>query len=250
MPVGRKLRAGRHSIKDLAGNVKERCKRRERDLSPTQRKALDNYRHKPIFNPRNPGNYSEIDILSQYFYLFDALFFGGELSLACTLKLHHNRGNFRERLLGVCDSHTVQVGRNGKIEVKCDIVVWLRHDIPDASARRLDQLSTMAHEMVHAYLDVYGCMRCIRLDRLDLTGKDGHGFAWQDALYAVKSTANDKNRLNLPLNDAGSPELVRTLNEFRCKGEVDISRWGFTKKDIAFIKGKWRLLTPPPNPLK
>jgi hypothetical protein len=205
LPLSR-LQIGRHSPVELAMKVKGRSKRRRPNL-------------------------------------FDDLFFGGSLAEFCELKLNSNPPPAQWGggvLLGVCQERTRRDIYGGKLrDVRCTITVWTRHDIPNDRERRLNQLGTMVHEMIHAYFSVYSChwRGCIRT--LDRVGRTGHGFAWQDAAYAIATAAADEKWVNLPIQLGRCGSLVRELRASKQNRNLDVRRWGMGPEDVAFKDGNW-----------
>jgi hypothetical protein len=233
------LKLSRHSPLDLAERVKEWSGRRDHNLNPRQRATMGHYRTAQIFSTRNTGNYKEEDILEAYFKLVDDLFFGGTLAAYCKLNLiptprFENGGHHK---MGDCQKNTTE-DFFGYIEKTCCIIrIWTRHDIADHRARRLAQLGTMIHEMIHAYFQIYSCENQVCRDKLEHLGKTGHGFAWQDAAYAIVIAANNMKYLNLPIELSRCSSMVSELRAFNVMKSIDLGRWGMDDRDIKKIRG-------------
>jgi hypothetical protein len=121
-----------------------------------QNAALGHYRRSTIFNTRNGKNFKEIEIIKAYFRLFDHPFFGGGLCDYGEIKL---KPKTADDVLGLCEEMSTWAEFfDGKTrEVKFLIKIWTINDMVDERERRLDQLGTMVHEMIHAYFAIYAC---------------------------------------------------------------------------------------------
>ncbi|KUJ07871.1 uncharacterized protein LY89DRAFT_677639 [Mollisia scopiformis] len=230
---------GRHSSHEVAKTVIDFAKRRGSTLHERQRVAISRYRSDNVFNTRNAGNHSEGAIFEAYFKFFDLMFFGGILKLGCKVVL---TGKDVEKMnaYGVASTHGKLV--NGRPKgVYGNIRIHNASHLKNPRDRRLAGLSTLLHEMLHCFLDFYTCFRSDCRDRFEDLGQE-HGIAWQDAAYALEECVRDPTFINLPLVLGRRLALVNELNEWGHPKICDLRRWGFTKREVRFIKGKWRLL--------
>lgn len=73
-------------------------------------------------------------------------------------------------------------------------------DIPQNSVlneRAVSRLSTLLHELCHAFVRGYACQQCPGFNR-DVENMKGHGFAWQRTALAIEFAA--QGTLGLPIN--------------------------------------------------
>ncbi len=174
----------------------------------------------------------------------DDLFFGGALSAYCKLELSPKPPPLQDgaKLLGVCEKWARKNLFTGKLaSVHCEIKIWTEKDISDERARRLDQLGTMIHEMIHAYLEIYSCPYKPCKERLSNAGKTGHGFAWQDAAFAIATATADISYLNLPIELGRCRGMVIELRASKETRNLDFKRWGMGHRDLALEHGTWVL---------
>ncbi|KAE8442420.1 hypothetical protein EG329_003378 [Mollisiaceae sp. DMI_Dod_QoI] len=233
------LSKGHHSAPDVAMKVIHYTRRIERDLNPRQKSALARYRSKDVFSTRNIGQYSESTIFNAYFRFFDDMFFGGLLKLRCTV-VFTGRDGKKLGEFGESSTHGTMV--DGRAEgVYGTIRIHEATHLKNDRERRLWGLGTLLHEMLHCFFDFYTCFIPSCRDSLPLLGKE-HGFAWQDAAYALKLCVQDPSYLNLPLKLDRCGSLVDELREWGNPHVKDLGRWGFTQKDLRYEHGRWKRL--------
>jgi hypothetical protein len=66
----------RHSALDLRRILIQNSRLRGNDLSPRQKKALEDFRKNMILDLKHHDDYSRVEVLKAYFHLFDEMFFG------------------------------------------------------------------------------------------------------------------------------------------------------------------------------
>jgi hypothetical protein len=66
----------RHSALDLSRNLVQNSRRRCNELSPQQKKALEDFRKNKILDFEHHDGYSRVEVLKAYFHFFDEMFFG------------------------------------------------------------------------------------------------------------------------------------------------------------------------------
>ncbi|CZR68695.1 uncharacterized protein PAC_18594 [Phialocephala subalpina] len=230
------LSKGQHSASDVAMMVIEYASRREPDLSLRQRKALAWYRSGELSKTLSTRRDNDKIVFNAYFHFFDDMFFGsllkkGRISVYLTKK--------ETRILKVAgESSTYCRKTQGRTKTSCIIWVHRATHIKDNRDQGLFGLSTLLHEMLRCFLDSYTCLTPSCRDGLSQLGKE-HGFAWQDAAYALEKAVNDPTYLNLPLMLERSFELVSELKKWGKFPVKDLGRWGFTNKELKFQHGRW-----------
>jgi hypothetical protein len=99
--------------------------------------------------------------------------------------------------------------------------------------------------MVHTVFHIYSCAdrKCTKdMGRFSLLGCTGHGACWQDAAYAVERAVQDPAFINLGIPLARNSSLADELNRSDksvADMDMDLGRWGFSKRDIDFRDGRW-----------
>lgn len=232
------LSKGQHSAADVARKVIEYAMRRDPELNSRQRNALAWYRSGE-FNktPRSIRDNDKV-ILNAYFHFFDELFFGGCLSKSrCSVYLTKKETKVL-KVAGESSTYCQKV--RGKFEASGTIWIHRASHITNIRDRGLFCLSTLLHEMLHCFLDIYTCPRSSCRDNLKQLGRE-HGFAWQDAAYALEKAVTDTKYLNLPLMLERPFELVLELRKWGNPQIENLGRWGFTEKDLRFQNGRWRV---------
>lgn len=79
----------------------------------------------------------------------------------------------------------------------------LHREIPDTpqsrvlNERAVSRLSTLLHELCHAFVCAYACKQCPGYQQ-DVINMEGHGFGWQRTALAIEFAA--QNALGLPFN--------------------------------------------------
>jgi hypothetical protein len=214
------LRPGAHEAKDLVAWITQNSKRRGSGLDDHQRNALKAYSRFPA--RQRPKE----EFLRELFVIFDDLFFFGSLKNQCIVE-------YPRKKIG---QGPVGVAHNSLTTRKPIIKIYKYEPSTRYSDNYWEYASTLLHEMIHAFL-----MRYVRFSGtrkmfpvttkcLQIEGRSGHGFAWQDIAYALEVAANDPRlagmRLGLSRLDALRQEL-----KLWYKPVVDLARWGFDPVD-------------------
>ncbi|KAF2655296.1 hypothetical protein K491DRAFT_716377 [Lophiostoma macrostomum CBS 122681] len=88
--------------------------------------------------------------------------------------------------------------------------------------RKLSRLSTLLHEMLHAYLDHYCCENCPTYREND--GRDGHGRAW--LMVAAKLEEVFPRLVDLPADLRKFPSLREHMEIYKeLPSQCDLERW-------------------------
>ncbi|KAF8859177.1 hypothetical protein BDZ45DRAFT_689470 [Acephala macrosclerotiorum] len=229
------LSKGQHSAADVARKAMEYARRREPGLNSRQRHALAWYRSGEFNKTLRTAHDNEKRILNAYFHFFDDLFFGGCLSKSRRSVYLTKKETKVLKVAGESSTYCRKV--HGKCEASGTIWIHRATHITNTHDRGLFCLSTLLHEMLHCFLDIYTCPKPSCRDDLKQLGKQ-HGFAWQDAAYALEKAVTDTKYLNLPLMLERPFELVLELSEWGNPPIENLGRWGFTKKDLRIRHGR------------
>jgi len=104
-------------------------------------------------------------------------------------------------------------------------------------------VGTLLHEMIHAYILLF-----LKRDRvLELEGKTGHGFVWQEIAYALTIAINDPSLINFhhKLDLGRDDSLMYELERHGAHVVVDASKWGLgIRKGTKGACGKNRAWRP------
>jgi hypothetical protein len=125
------------------------------------------------------------------------------------------------------------------LHIQLSVKIFKRVDIADDRERRIRQLGTLLHEMTHAFLELYSCFCQDCRRKLKHLGPTGHGFAWQDAAFAIELAANDPSFLNLPVELGRYAALRTDLAEANEEAPRELSRWGFENRNNTFQRFGW-----------
>jgi hypothetical protein len=97
-----------------------------------------------------------------------------------------------------------------------------RHFKGHKDKKRLARLSTLLHEMVHAFLERFCCETCPTFQ--DNHGSDGHGRAW--LMIAAKIEEVSPRLLDLPVNLSKLPSLMEHMAIYgELPSRCDLERW-------------------------
>jgi hypothetical protein len=115
----------------------------------------------------------------------------------------------------------------------------------DSHEYRREKVSTLLHEFVHAYLDMYSCYGCS--DLWDELGK-GHGEAFLDTAMAVSDAAYIRLGLREPLGEVCTSSLAREILDGGTGGKVPdneaLALWGISRDELdeqlEFARGSRR----------
>lgn len=194
----------RHNSTWLAKKVVSFSKRRGDQLTDRQNAALLKYRTDTIFVlGKVNAHHTDEKVLGAYAAIFDDLFFFGSLFPRCRIFLVKGKKGEDPNLRG----HTIHQEINklkGKapffekhLETEITIIKLREKDRP---ARLRNYLGTLLHEMIHAFLEIWGCRINGCWDLWQQQGLRGHGYAWQDAASALEIAVQDRELLGLELD--------------------------------------------------
>ncbi|KAH6682723.1 hypothetical protein B0J14DRAFT_673131 [Halenospora varia] len=195
--------------------------------TPLQKEALAYFRNNPKFSLFNDvTETSDVRVTLRYFELFDALFFFGSLRARVELVNSDQQAQYAG-----CAGHTKPIAPlkksftfpllkpkpqpNPKLLHR---ITLFRRDIDACNRRhRLTlYLSTLLHEMIHAFFNTWACQsgKC-RARRFEKMGERGHGCLWVDLATSVERSANGVLGLRLDLGRMGAivSEVVRVVDE-------------------------------------
>jgi hypothetical protein len=118
---------------------------------------------------------------------------------------------------------------------RAKIVVSTLND--DRENRILKHVSTLFHEMIHAFLRIYKNLICNFRRRFhDGYGYTGYGIYWHDIAYALQKAVKSSTGITLDLGRKIS--MVIELQQARITGErIDLTKWGLLKKRDSEIPG-------------
>jgi hypothetical protein len=152
---------GRHSYPYLVYCIKQASTLRDKQMTPLQRAAFNNYRSNKIFSIRcHIKGVSDVSVLAHYFNLFDQLFFFGSLRPLCEVSISRTEAKDTysngARCEGFCaDGSLMGFKFWGK---QREIVLYSREREGLSRSRRLEcYLGVLLHEMLHAFFDLWGC---------------------------------------------------------------------------------------------
>ncbi|KAF8849037.1 hypothetical protein BDZ45DRAFT_697895 [Acephala macrosclerotiorum] len=228
----------RHNSIWLAEKAVSFSKRRGDQLINRQNAALLKYRTDTIFVlGKINAHYTDEKVLGAYATIFDDLFFFGSLFPRCRIFLVKGKREETPNLRG----HTTHQEINKlkrkapffekHLETEITIIKLPERDRP---ARLRNYLGTLLHEMIHAFLEIWGC--CIEgcYDLWQQQGVRGHGYAWQDAASALEFAVQDRELLGLKL-DLGrlKPLAVDVVYERQpVPSSEELTMWGMRYADV------------------
>ena len=94
--------------------------------------------------------------------------------------------------------------------------------------RLLYYLGTLLHEMVHAFLMLWGC------DRSSCPKNEGHGGTFLDIAYALAKATRDSGFLNLKISLGLTVSLAVELQKTgeRVPSDSQLARWGIRRDEL------------------
>lgn len=154
-----------HSRSSLARHVVAFSKLRGSAMTRRQAKAMHSFHKEEIFDLSDKeSKFSDMDILEEYCYLFDDLFFFG--SLKNHVKFELGKPDAAVVAPGTSaikdESKKRSINRRGmifylKVEKQCRIIVYPPPKNQRRSERLLIFLSKILHSLTHAFLIIWGC---------------------------------------------------------------------------------------------
>jgi hypothetical protein len=149
----------RHSALDLSRNLVQNSRRRCNELSPQQKKALEDFRKNKILDFEHHDGYSRVEVLKAYFHFFDEMFFG---SLRRWVELRYCYRKVGEVAVGGRTESLLKEERllgmlKGKKQ-RVRLTIYLMENEHRSRRRALAEYrGTLLHEMIHAFLFCWAC---------------------------------------------------------------------------------------------
>lgn len=177
--------------------------------------------------------------MSAYKTLFDRLFFFGSLRPHVKCVMQKPKGA-EEHLMGRTDQDkSYQLKWSYPFhEKRMEVCITLFRTKTKSRPERLKEyLATMLHEMIHAFLDIWGCRYEGCYNVWQRQGVKGHGHAWQDAALAIELAVADKSMLGIELDLGRQKSLaVDIVYERRAvPEEQELGRWGMNRGEVDKI---------------
>jgi hypothetical protein len=91
-------------------------------------------------------------------------------------------------------------------------------------------IGILLHEMVHAFLHLYGCMGC--QFQFQNVGIRGHATSFQDAAYAIEMASRDPDFLNLHVDLHRLDSFKDELEAMGMGPPRDVGKWGFDIQEM------------------
>jgi len=166
------------------------------------------------------GDAKVLDILSEYYYIFDEMLFFGQVASFCTLQMasEERAGAFAWTNVyrpspEVKDPRSIFGRETCTINLK-DIAAVYSERPRDAQLQHYQEI--LVHEMIHAYLYLYSCdSSCAECTHgSEIYGGDGHGFYFQKIAQHIR--------------EKGLPTLFRS--SFNLDGAWDLA-WDCVNTD-------------------
>lgn len=143
-----------------------------------------NIRANQLYRALLIGKVSPSVILLELGNVFDQFFFRGLLARRCHITFSHTSS-----LVSDCLGLTTQT-KSGTAEV----VLYIRDLIEDPLVRLRGYISTLLHELTHAFIFIYQCKHCLREDMALGDHRDpGHGWPFQAIVKAIERACNAGN---------------------------------------------------------
>jgi len=94
------------------------------------------------------------------------------------------------------------------------------------NGRTMSRLSTLVHELVHAYINMYACISCLSYQE-DVDQLDGHGRVWQRIARRVEWFV--EYVLHLPLRLGRFTAIVNNLENLKVWPTEKEAKWWYLK---------------------
>ncbi|KAE8444460.1 hypothetical protein EG329_000551 [Mollisiaceae sp. DMI_Dod_QoI] len=230
----------RHNSNWLAEKVISFSKRRGDNLTRRQNAAILRYRTDSIFNlSKADAHRTDEEVLATYKILFDDLFFFGSLFPKCKTFLTYPSG--RKKLLHGytnCDEEFKLKWEFPFLQKHLEAEITVCRSNEKRRRERLrNYLGTLLHEMIHAFLGIWGCRYKGCYNTWQRQGVRGHGHAWQDMAAAVEIAAADRDLLGLEL-DLGRLKNLAVDIVYEKRGlplSEELEKWDMRREDVARI---------------
>jgi hypothetical protein len=244
----------RHESSWLADKVVLVSRLRGGKLTKRQSKAIIRYRTESIFNlgPADEHRKDE-DVLIAYQILFDDMFFFGSLQKRCQhflddavgKEIHVQGQTIRDTAYDRAYKIKLEGWFHRNWDRWCDNerpleveITIFRTEDKNRPRRLKAYLSTLLHEMCHAYLDLWGCRFEGCYNVWEKQGVKGHGHAWQDIALAVEIAAADPNhmKLHLDLGRENSLAIEMVYERMPVPSAKELARWGMDQAEIDRVR--------------
>ncbi|CAG8955710.1 hypothetical protein HYFRA_00010976 [Hymenoscyphus fraxineus] len=170
---------------------------RKSNLSPMQHEAIRDYRGRTEDFLMGARTLDDGTMLTDYFRVFDSLFFNGTLKNLCSIFLIRNQ-NFVP--LGQTRPPTTTSHVAMKIEIRDLFTFPGRCEVLPLRERLASYIETLLHEMLHAFFMIYSCP-CISCNVINESAQGlgllGHGESWLRAALQLELAAKTLLRVHL-----------------------------------------------------
>ncbi|EPE30474.1 hypothetical protein GLAREA_03441 [Glarea lozoyensis ATCC 20868] len=211
--------SGRFEARTLSSAAVHFANLPENKLNALQRSALADFKANPgkfSFDGRN----SVEELLDAWATLFDNLFFFGTLPKDSRVSV-----KFKPKSPGVDYlAHCVVWARKSRVTIYDDPGKPLVFILKEA-------VNSLLHELVHAYLGMYGCHGCHRLWEEE---GNSHGIAFLDTMFAVSNGARRLLNFKAPKGEGCKTSLAWDIHDegTRFPEEEILSRWKISRKAL------------------
>ena len=145
-------------------------------MSPLQKSAWKKFSSGKLYCNPSPGD-SDHDLMEAYCHFFDDMFFFDCVRKHCTLSFSSSTTSSAYGRSVYTDYLGPKFWKWGQIHAK--IVIYSRnHKTSRRSKLMRCYITTLLHEMLHVFLELWGCSPC--KDRPENIGLGGHGPVWQE----------------------------------------------------------------------
>ena len=220
--LAKHLKPHSHTPAELLILVAEESSKRGSDLSDVQRQAITRFHPDP-----NP-NVTKKAFLNNMLTVFDDLFFGSNLAAVTTI--HCVAEKVSERgIEGTACLNWI----TGRMRIQ----IWIQDRIENPIMRFWAYAGVLLHETVHCYLWLYLSRKYQNPFKvpLELRGKTGHGYLFQDLAYITVWAFFEMTGMEICLGRQRS--LVRELSYWpKDFARVDVeSRWGMDPALLEYV---------------
>lgn len=220
-----------HQPAHLALAIRRYIQPQESQLTNIQKTAIKKWNKLDILNCTDQSRFVPTqDILEKYFHIFDNLFFGGTLEKNVTI-VASEVSNMEAGNRGIACQH---YDMTHNCYIPQSTITIYDHQDPNLRDRIEVIMSTLIHEMCHAFFQVYGCVsNCCDNGSLEL-GPRGHGIMFQEMAYDIERMAASKRVLGFDLDLGRYISLLTEISDKAdWKEQMNVSRWGFDEEKMA-----------------
>ena len=134
-------------------------------------------------DPARTTPISVMEIIAPYFVLFDNMFFFGSLAGNVDFFLRSEVAGSGWAWTREHPPHVQWVMGCRPIEITFFLVPTEGKTIVEVAEQ---YIGTLLHEMIHAFMVLYGCKQSCCRRQFEEAGKSGHGVAWLDAATRIE----------------------------------------------------------------